>query len=192
MPSPTSMSIMYTIILLELELSSSVVDRYVGHNFFTCVDWSLFSFIQTRCCACGKNFPIKNIRAWQKYGKHHRLNGNNCYNCPLKPVDHPHHRHCVRVLVFEFWNKQRWKTMQVWQGKCYRRPRATALCASTGPWSTVAFSYQVCALFLYLSLKTKVFLIHCTLYFTGNSSASPFFCQVCARTLSLFWQVALV
>ena len=45
---------------------------------------------------------------------------------------------------------------------------------------------QVCALFLYLSLKTKVFLIHCTLYFTGNSSASPFFCQVCARTLSLF------
>ena len=32
---------------------------------------------------------------------------------------------------------------------------------------------QVCALFLYLSLKTKVFLIHCTLYFTGHSSAPP-------------------
>ena len=60
MPSPTSMSIMYTIILLELELSSSVVDRYVGHNFFTCVDWSLFSFKNTNemLCMC-QEFPNK-------------------------------------------------------------------------------------------------------------------------------------
>ena len=130
-----------------------------------------------------QEFPNKKISDRHKYGKHHRLNGNKCCNCL---VDHPHHRHCVRVLVFEFWNKQRWKTMQVWLGKCYRRPRATALCASTGAWSAVAFSCQVCALFLYLPLKTKVFLIHCTLYFTGHSSAPPFFCQVCALFLYFY------
>ena len=49
-----------------------------------------------------QELPNKKISERDKYGKHHRLNNNNCYNCPLKPVDHPHHRHCVRVLVFEF------------------------------------------------------------------------------------------
>ena len=144
-----------------------------------------------RSWACGKNFPTKKYPSVTIWKTSQRINGHKCYNWPLKPVDHPHHRHCVRVLVFEFWNKQRWKTMQVWQGKCYRRPRARALCSSTGPWSTVAFSCQVCALFLYLSLKTKVFLIHCTLYFTGHSSAPPLLLSSLC-TLSLFLQVALV